>query len=234
MPTVLVVDDDRFFRESLRDGLSAQTCPAPPLTVLVAGSALEAVEILSAQPIDLLLTDLQMPETDGFELIARVSRTLPELPVLAMTGRLESGTAERAVDTGAWFLFEKPFELCEVRRRIHATLEARLSGTISGVTVAAFLQLLEMERKTCSLHVKSQGREGRFFLEEGRLVFARTGALTGRAAAYEMVTWHPADLVIDARPAPLHSVQERLYEGIQAIVLEAMRLADERSRARTG
>jgi|ERR1044071_1308512 CheY-like chemotaxis protein len=83
-PTVLVVDDDSVFRELESRALSKQG-----YNVLQAACAAEALRLAGATAtLHLLLTDLNMPELDGFELTQRFRAMRPHTPVLIVSGSL--------------------------------------------------------------------------------------------------------------------------------------------------
>ncbi len=70
---------------------------------------------------------------------------------------------------------------------------AHEGGRIEGVSLASFLQLLEQERKSCTLIVSSGDKEGRFYFAEGVLVDARSSGESGQEAASTILFWpHPS------------------------------------------
>lgn len=87
---------------------------------------LEACLLHRRNHYDLILLDLQMPGMDGFEVMAGLKADDPEgyLPVLVLTA--EPGHKLRALQSGAKDFISKPFDLVEVRTRIHNMLEVRL------------------------------------------------------------------------------------------------------------
>jgi CheY-like chemotaxis protein len=77
---VLVVDDDAGICQSLRDLLEEEHC-----CIETAPSARHAIELLRGQQFDLVLSDVVMPDMDGYQLYQAVKNTLPDLPVVLMT-----------------------------------------------------------------------------------------------------------------------------------------------------
>lgn len=77
---ILIVDDDAGICQSLRDLLEEEHC-----CVETAPSALHAMESLKRQPFDLVLSDVVMPDMDGYQLYQTVKKILPDLPVVLMT-----------------------------------------------------------------------------------------------------------------------------------------------------
>jgi signal transduction histidine kinase/ActR/RegA family two-component response regulator len=110
---VLVVDDDRDARELIFRILS--DCQA---TVRIAGSAREAVEAMRASPPDLLISDLGMPEVDGFELLAWVRQLGRdhggEVQAVALTAFARSEDRLRALEAGFSAHISKPVEPSEL------------------------------------------------------------------------------------------------------------------------
>jgi PAS domain S-box-containing protein len=77
---ILVVDDDAGVCESLKDLLQEERC-----AVETASSGVQAVEWLERKQFDVILSDVVMPDMDGYQLYQRVKKTSPELPVILMT-----------------------------------------------------------------------------------------------------------------------------------------------------
>jgi PAS domain S-box-containing protein len=110
---VLVVDDDRDARELIFRILS--DCQA---NVRIAGSAREAVDAMRSAPPDLLISDLGMPEVDGFELLAWVRQLGRdhggEVPAVALTAFARSEDRLRALEAGFSAHISKPVEPSEL------------------------------------------------------------------------------------------------------------------------
>jgi len=103
----------------------------------------------------------------------------------------------------------------------------RVKGRVENLTLASFLQLLEMERKTCALAVAANGRRGLLYLREGHLVGAETAGLRGQPAALEVVTWENADIEISDR---LPTFEPEIDATLRFLLMEGMRLKDEREQ----
>jgi diguanylate cyclase (GGDEF)-like protein len=99
---VLVVDDDRFQRELVRDVLAARA------EVQTCADADEALRALSRAPVDLILSDLQMPGRSGLELLQAVLRDHPGTDFVLMTANASVASAVEALRMGATDYLEKP------------------------------------------------------------------------------------------------------------------------------
>ncbi len=111
MSHILVIDDDDMVRDPILSVLRRAG-----FTVEEASNGREAAEKFKAQPADLVITDILMPERDGLETIMNFSQETGGVPIIAMTG-LSSRSAlylEMARTFGAVRVLEKPFELSEL------------------------------------------------------------------------------------------------------------------------
>ncbi len=102
-PKVLLVDDDEGFLE-----LFAPQFGTHGFEVLTVPSAIRALEVLEEKPIDLIVSDVQMPGMTGTELFGKVQDGYPDIPVIMITAFGSAEEAIRAVKQGAFHYFEKP------------------------------------------------------------------------------------------------------------------------------
>ncbi|MCC6444785.1 MAG: response regulator [Armatimonadetes bacterium] len=100
---VLFVDDDRLLRQAVPDLLSAYG-----YQVTEAASASEALDHLKTLPFDIMLSDVNMPEMDGIQLLSIASRVYPDMPVVMLTGYGDVEMAREALHQGASDFLVKP------------------------------------------------------------------------------------------------------------------------------
>ncbi len=120
-PTVLIVDDERGPRESLRIILK------PSYEVLTADSGAAALELLRTHPVDLISLDLNMPGIKGDELMRTVRREFPDTEVVVITGYGSVESAAEAVRYGIADYLQKPFDVVQVSAAVTRAL-ARQRG----------------------------------------------------------------------------------------------------------
>ena len=119
MPHILIVDDDVEFRKMLVAVLLQEGH-----TVEEAGDGKSAVRWLSTHVFDLVITDVQMPETDGLEMIMKLHDARNPTPIIAMTGgHMQSDLYLKvAKSLGARRVLEKPFKLADLTTGIREVL----------------------------------------------------------------------------------------------------------------
>jgi two-component system, response regulator FlrC len=113
--SVLIVEDDADLREALTD-----TLLAAGITAAAAGNAGEALKLLESQEIALVISDVQMPGPNGYELLASIKRVRADLPVVLMTAYGTIAQAVTAMREGATDYIVKPFDaqaLIDMARR---------------------------------------------------------------------------------------------------------------------
>jgi two-component system response regulator HydG len=117
--TVLIVDDDEAMCHMLESGL------ALGYVTTSANSAAEALEILTARDIAVVVTDLRMRTTDGLELCRRIVENRPDIPVIVITAFGSMDMAIEAMRAGAYDFINKPFELDVIRLTVQRAARHR-------------------------------------------------------------------------------------------------------------
>ncbi len=222
---ILFVDDDtasqRIVERVLRTGV-------PGVRISCVGSGIQALQLLGRESIDLLITDLHMPEMDGIELLRQVAGRRINVPVIVVTAHGSPSHETRALADGAFEYFEKPIQAEPfVRCVIELLDDARHRSRIEGLSIAGFVQLLSMERKTCALRASVPGAQGVLYFTSGALVDARQGELSGVQAALEIFTWQNPIITLEALT---RGRAETIHLGVTELLLESARVADERER----
>ncbi|MCG6895184.1 MAG: response regulator [Desulfobacteraceae bacterium] len=157
--------------------------------VLPARNGREAIQSLKTQPIDLVVTDIQMPEIDGIILLAYIHTYHPELPCFVTTAYGTSRLRAKLPEDILRF-FHKPFDVDDLARAILTALEERPNHVRQrGISLAKFLHLIAMEQGTCQVDVESHDKEaGSLYFENGVLLHAHTGDLSGESAALAILS----------------------------------------------
>jgi DNA-binding NtrC family response regulator len=118
--TILIADDERVLRESLAELLADEG-----YEVLQAENGKAAHAIALQRPVDLVLSDVRMPEMDGLALLEQLQRLAPETPVIMMTAFGTVQSAVQAMRLGARDYLLKPVQFDDVLMKVTRALEFR-------------------------------------------------------------------------------------------------------------
>lgn len=109
MGNLLIIEDDLSVQQMFKQFLESNG-----FTVFCASEGLEGMNLLKQQKVDLIITDIMMPEMDGLEVIQAVQETQPGLPIIAISGGMRDvpiNFLPHARKFGACRVFEKPVSL---------------------------------------------------------------------------------------------------------------------------
>jgi DNA-binding NtrC family response regulator len=118
MSRILVVDDDGFFRKVITKLLTGHGHEISP-----AASGEEALETLTSQTFDLMISDVNMTPMNGMELLEKAVRFCPEMGVIMLTGHDEIEVAIEAMKKGAFDFLVKPFQMDDLFATVQRSLE---------------------------------------------------------------------------------------------------------------
>jgi len=136
---ILVVDDDRAVRESLRRSLAFNG-----YQVELATDGHAALDAVTAQRPDAMVLDVMMPRLDGLEVCRRLRSSGDDLPILVLTARDAVSDRVAGLDAGADDYLPKPFALEELLARLRALLRRRTPDELAGGGPSKQLQFADL------------------------------------------------------------------------------------------
>lgn len=146
---VLIVDDDQICREILRETLASHE-----VEVALAGDGIEGLEKLSAEPFDILITDLNMPRMDGLTLLKEARDHYPQILTIIITGYGSLESAIEAIRKGTYDYIQKPFKIEEIlivtRNAIEKIRMLREKHRMLEELAAAYRKLQQLEAERAS------------------------------------------------------------------------------------
>jgi two-component system, OmpR family, response regulator MprA len=178
-PRVLVVDDDKAVRESLRRSLEFNG-----YEVALANDGAEALAGIGSSDPDVVIMDVMMPRLDGIEATRALRSARNDVPILVLTARDAVGDRVEGLDAGADDYLGKPFELDELLARVRALLRRGPELRPAVVTVG------DLEIDTRAQGVTRGGRRVELTAKEFALLeflARRAGHVVGRAEIAEHV-----------------------------------------------
>lgn len=118
--TVLVIDDDRSVHH-----LIGRSLEKLGIDVIAANTAQSGLELVTAQPPDVVLLDIRLPDISGLELFAKIRERDRKLPVIFVTADSESDTAIQAIQLGAFDYLRKPLDLAQLNDLVTRAVATR-------------------------------------------------------------------------------------------------------------
>jgi DNA-binding response OmpR family regulator len=129
--SILIVDDDRDLAAMLAEFIGNEG-----FTVLTAADGAAALEALVARQVDLVILDVMLPGSSGFDVLRAIRQRKPRLPVLMLTARGEAIDRILGLELGADDYLAKPFDPRELAARIRAVLRRVAGGVDAAVDPA--------------------------------------------------------------------------------------------------
>lgn len=224
MYDILIVDDDLFALALLEEQLKGY---GDFFTPVYASNGKEAVEILSQVDISLLVTDLIMPgDINGWHLIEYIENFHPNIPIVVITGCKDEEKVT-ALEGRVREILLKPIRVKQLVKIVTNILNEDIaSGNLKGVSVGSFLQLLEMDEKTCLLEVSTSPKnKGLLYIHQGKLYDAEYGDLQEYEAACRLIAMDNVSFKIKALPKL--EIRRRIKSELMSIIMDAMKMKDE-------
>jgi len=199
----------------------------------------QALEHLKAQPVEVVVLDVEMPVMDGVEFLRLLRRTHPSQRVVMLSSRHEESTRKAAMELGATLFLEKPTTpegFQGLFSAIDALLTAGPQSGFRGVMEVGLQDVLQMEclgRKSSILAVSTGNRRGQIYICDGAIIHAECGQLQGEMALYGLLGLSGGEFNLHPFTEPARRSISGQYEFL---LMEAARLRDENgsSSARPG
>ena len=119
--SILIVDDEQIIRNVLKRKLEQTTS----YTVHTADDGTTALEVFGNEKVDLVISDLLMPQMNGIELLRHLKKSEPSIPVIIITGYGTLDDAIAAIHLGAEDFIKKPFDINEIIETIEKTFRKK-------------------------------------------------------------------------------------------------------------
>jgi YesN/AraC family two-component response regulator len=181
---ILAIDDDPELLAGLRRALSSSGIP-----IFTTEDADQAFAILASQPVDVVISDIDMPAMNGLELVRRIRIQYPDVVRILLTGFGTFDAARRAINEGEVHRFlSKPFDPGELKRILAEAIDRRTElarstqAALQGERRRALLQQLEHEHPGISRMVRDPN--GRYLVSGSRASAAERALGILAAAAY--------------------------------------------------
>jgi len=187
---ILVVEDNKDLRIFIMKSITS----LGDYTPIGASNGKDAIEKLSEYKVDLVITDIRMPEMDGIEFIAYLNNKYPHIPVIVLTAYPEYEEEISKYQTMKYLL--KPVDKEKLKKAIEDAFESH--KYVKEYNLLNLINLIKIEKKTCTFKVFSpDGKIGILFFKEGDLMDAKTRFKEGEDAFYDILMWKNPEVEIE-------------------------------------
>jgi hypothetical protein len=223
MKTILTVDLEDGVVSALAIGLRERQSDVRLHKVGLA----RAADAVRREAFDLVVFRRGDHRASPAALVAALREASPATRLLVLGG---ADAQDRALfaSLGTVEVLARPVDAEDLAARIAAALQRGVKGHLENVGLAAFVQLLALEKETCALSVRSGGTTGTLCFVSGELYDAELGDSCGEDAAIEMLGWEITDVEMTG---PCLRSQRLIQRPLTFLLMEAMRRRDERGHA---
>jgi CheY-like chemotaxis protein len=192
---ILLVDDDETITWTLATALKKRE---PSLNIYQAHSGMEALGyIKQLKSLDLLITDIHMPQLTGIELLQKLHESKLQTNIIVMTGFGSDALFDQVEQLGAIRYFTKPFDIKEltavaieiVKRSEEPESTSGFLGNFGRLKMIDIIQINCLIKQTGLLKVSCAHRLGKVYFKDGEIVHAECSNAIGEDAIYSIMGW---------------------------------------------
>ena len=229
-PKILIVDDEESMVFSIQDYLSSNA------ECLGATSYDEAVSALVRNTgIAAVISDIRMPDKDGFDLLMWLRENRPQIKVIMITAYGSPSVRSLAKQKGAVRYLEKPLDLEQLSQVVNQLLEHKgFSVALKDMELADVLQFLSFANKAAKVRIFNPlGEEGEVGLDGEEILWIRTRTKEGEEAFYEIMSWQGGSFeVFPLEKGVRMSGAKKIAVPLSFLLLEEARRRDEAAISR--
>lgn len=225
---LLLVDDEKFFLEGLREGLSVHE---DLFSTDICFSVDEAIELINLNHYDLIISDIRMPDRSGLELFIYLKDQNYSGGFIAMTAYGSPEVINKIKALGGLDIIIKPFDYAWFEERVldFFSEEEGVSGSIDSIALTSLLQMINLEKKTLVVKVEDKNSEGYLYFDKGEIVHAEYGPEMGEAAAFHLIKLKKGRFSL-VKPQERKMTQKTIETPFMVLMMNAMKIIDENQK----
>jgi DNA-binding response OmpR family regulator len=189
---------------------------------------------------DLIIADVMMPEISGWEFKKLLNNipSMADIPFIFITANESLPLESYTEQFGPIDHLRKPYSFEELLAKVETNLKRKVKrdetksvesetsrGTLEDMTLVDVMQVLAMNRKTCSVTLVKGKEIGKIYFREGRPLDAKVGNLRGDDAVYALLDWKGADFSIGEEPKT--TIQVSVTKDLHALIAEGLQRIEE-------
>lgn len=225
--TILIVEDDLKVVELVK---AAVEKIGMEYLIKIAYNGKEALHIIEKEKIDLALVDIHMPVMSGAQLLTELCNQKIWFPIIILTAYSVEEIRNKLQEYGIIDLLVKPLDIVVLKEKIKEVLQkSGHKDSISGLSTAAIMQVLEMEKRTGIMNIKMQDRNGRIFFQEGKVIDMEADGICGEEALTDFLDPTVENTQISIEYLDHHR-KKKMNESFTQVILNTSKLNDEKKK----
>lgn len=223
MAKVLIVEDEAVLRSAMARGISK----LPGVSAVEAGTLQAALESIDAQAPQMIISDIDLPDRSGLELLGELGRRNLRIPLLFVSAYLKAYSAQ--IPPHAYVdVREKPIELEELRALVESRITTGVKDEEAPFGPADYLQLACLGHRSVVLEIEAEDTKGSIVVQSGTLWTARDDRGEGEEA-FRRLAFLPG-ATVRARVLREELGPRVIFDGWEGLLMDAARQHDERLR----
>ncbi len=228
---ILVVDP-----KSVEDSPALLRLSNEGFEMKIVKTAKEAAHIISSAPVDLVISEVALDDTNGLKLCRAIKRKggSEKIPFLFLTEDKGERLHADCLAAGADDFLLQPVDMEVLTLKVQRLISLRqanqpsggVQGSLTEMNLSDLIQSLSAGDKDVEIHLESGGQQGKIFMQQGDIVHAETRNLQGDEAFYELVAWQHGNFnIVSCNSFPSRTI----HSPLMSMLIEGARRLDEAS-----
>ena len=219
MKTLLYIEE----KENVRENFLRMVNGVGFFNVLTASDVNEAFDITSKMKADIIIAGRQIT-AEEVDILDRYLKDKPDIKLILMVER-KSKVAKILKAYEYNIQFEMPADPSMLLETLLDEFKENCGGQLRGISLTSFLQMIELEDKSCMVKVMAKGKVGYLYCQAGALIAAEIDDLKGKEAAFAILEMENSLIYIDYNTP---QIEQTIVEPLMSLLLESGRKRDER------
>jgi len=200
---ILIVDDEEDLTWSISRSLRKEN---DNYDVLCVNSGDAAIDVLTRLSLDLIISDIQMPGTNGLMLLEFAYKIQPDIKVIIMSTWEEQYIEEMISKRSGIFYLEKPFDINRMKWTIHRAFypsHNKYMGRLIDMNLKSIIKHTCQNKFNGYLNITNGKQSGTIYFRGGEVIHAKLGELEGETALLNVMDWNEGQYDIVLTDVPL-------------------------------
>jgi CheY-like chemotaxis protein len=225
---ILLVDDEKFFLEGLKEGLSDFK---EIFATDICFSVDEAIKLFKKHRYDLIISDIRMPRKSGLDLFVYLKKQKYQGGFFAMTAYGTEEVLSKIKKLGGLDIILKPFSFSWFKDKIMGFFveEEGVSGTVNVIDLTSLLQMINLEKKSLSVKISINDKYGYLHFKSGEIIHAEFDNLEGEEAAFHLIRTRKGRFSVEKQSK---DTKHTIDTPFMVLLMNVMKKADEEGKVK--